>query len=170
MTILRFRSLIEIQGVNPYVLISAKRASKLNPGWRNPMPVLVRINRKPQEPWRINMMPVGDGSFRLYLHGNVRKISNTAVGDRVDVEVRFNAKYKNGRARPRPKWFRDALEKNPVAKKNWEALVPSRKKEILRYFAALKSVEALERNRARALHALSGETTHFMARSWSGGK
>jgi len=161
---------IKIQGINPYVLVSAKRASELKPGWRKPMPVLVRINGKPEEPWCINMMPVGDGSFRLYLHGTVRKVSNTEVGDWVDVELRFDAKYKNGPAHPMPVWFRDALGNNPSAKKNWDALIPSRKKEILRYFAALKSVEARERNRARALHALSGETTRFMARSWSGGK
>jgi hypothetical protein len=65
----RFKALIKVHGVNPYVLVSAKRASQLRPGWRRPMPVLVTINGKPEKPWRINMMPVGDGSFRLYLHG-----------------------------------------------------------------------------------------------------
>src|SRR5437588_2849945 len=159
---MRFHALIKIQGVNPYVLVSAKRAAELKPGWRKPVPVLVRINEKPDEPWRINMMPVGDGSFRLYLHGSVRKVSNTEVGDRVEVEVRFDPKYKNGPAHPMPAWFRDALGKNAVAKKNWNALIPSRAKEILRYFAGLKSAEARERNLARALHALSGEATRFM--------
>lgn len=170
MTTLRFKALIKIQGINPFVLVSAKRASELKPGWRKPMPVLVRINRKPEEPWRINMMPVGDGSFRLYLHGSVRKVSNTGVGDRVEVEVRFDAKYKNGPSHPMPVWFRDTLGNSAIAKKNWEALIPSRKKETLRYFATLKSVEARKRNLARALEALSGEATRFMARSWKGGK
>jgi uncharacterized protein YdeI (YjbR/CyaY-like superfamily) len=57
-----------------------------------------------------------------------------------------------------------------LARQNWEALIPSRKKEILRYFAALKSAEARERNLARALQALSGQPVRFMARSWNGGK
>jgi hypothetical protein len=48
-----------------------------------PLPVVVRINGKPADGWRINMMPVGDGSFYLYLHSNVRKASGEAVGDRV---------------------------------------------------------------------------------------
>jgi hypothetical protein len=170
MTISHFRGLIKIHGINPYVLVSAKHAAELKPGWRKPMPVLVRINGKPEKPWRINMMPLGDGSFRLYLHGSVRKVSNTKVGDRVDVEVGFDAKYKNGPAHPMPAWFRNALGRNPVAKKNWEALIPSRKKEILRYFATLKSVEARERNLVRVCHALSGEAIRFMARSWNGGK
>jgi uncharacterized protein YdeI (YjbR/CyaY-like superfamily) len=69
-----------------------------------------------------------------------------------------------------PVWFRAALGKNSVARKNWEALIPSRKKEILRYFSALKSAETRERNLARALRVLSGKPERFMARSWSGGK
>jgi hypothetical protein len=44
MATLRFRALIKIHGVNPYVLVSAKRASGLKPDSRKPMPVLVRIN------------------------------------------------------------------------------------------------------------------------------
>ena len=170
MPILRFRAVMKIDGVNPYVLISAERASKLQPNWRKPMPVLVQINGQPQEPWRINMMPIGDGSFRLYLHEKVRKASSTGVGDRVEVEVRFDGKYKGGPAHPMPVWFRAALGKNSVARKNWEALIPSRKKEILRYFASLKSAEARERNLARAIRVLSGKGERFMARSWSEGK
>jgi Bacteriocin-protection, YdeI or OmpD-Associated/Domain of unknown function (DUF1905) len=150
MATLRFRAVIKIQGVNPYVLVSAKRASKLKPGWRKPMPVLVRINGKPEESSPINMMPIGDGSFRLYLNGVIRKASGTGVGDRVEVEVRFDAKYRSGPAHPVPEWFRAALRKNPRASKNWEALIPSRKKEVLRYFAALKSPDARDRNLARA--------------------
>ena len=167
---LRFRGLIKIIGVNPYVLVSAQRASELKPDWRKPMPVLVRINGKPEQPSPINMMPIGDGSFRLYLNGVIRKASGTGVGDRVEVEVRFDAKYRSGPAHPMPAWFRTALKKNPAASKNWDALIPSRKKEILRYLTALKSPEARERNLVRALKVLSGKPERFMARSWSGGK
>jgi hypothetical protein len=198
MSTLRFTAVMKIFGVNPYVLVSAKRASKLKPGWRKPMPVLVKINGEPEQPrstpsfhsvahgrlrstpsfhsvaqgrlWRINMMPVGDGSFRLYLHGGVRKASKTGVGDRVRIEVRFDDKYRGGPMHPVPAWFRTALAKNPTAKEHWDALIPSRKKEVLRYFASLKSREARERNLTRALQALSGGPTRFMARSWSRGK
>ena len=169
MATLRFRADIKIHGVNPYVLVSAKRATELKPGWRKPMPVLVQINGKPDEAWPINLMPVGDGSFRLYLHESVRKASKTRVADRVEVEICFNAKYRSG-PQPLPAWFRAELAKNPVAKKNWEALPPSRKKEIVRYLSALKSAEARKRNLTRTLNALSGPSTRFLGRSWSGGK
>jgi len=41
---------------------------------------------------------------------------------------------------------------------------------VLRYFAALKSPDARDRNLASALRALSGGPTRFMARSWKNGK
>jgi hypothetical protein len=170
MATLRFMALMKIYAVNPYVLVSAERASKLKRRWRKPMPVLVRINSRPETPWRINMMPIGDGSFRLYLHGEVRKASHTRVGDRVKIEVRFDARYKRGPSHAMPAWFRTALRKSPSAKKNWDVLVPSRKKEILRYFSRLRSSEACKRNLVQAVHVLSGKPGRFLARSWVGGK
>ena len=77
------------------------------------------------------MMPVGDGSFYLYLHGEVRKASGTVVADRVRVEIDFNPSYRNGPQHCMPAWLRQALAGNPRAMKNWKALTPSRKKEIL---------------------------------------
>jgi len=115
------------------------------------------------------MMPVGDGSFYLYLHGDVRKASDTKVGDKVAVEVGFDSGYINGPQHPVPKWFASALEADPEVLKNWEALIPSRKKEVLRYFSRLKSPEAIERNLARVLHVLLGKPGRFMARTWKDG-
>ena len=76
-----FSAAIKIRGINPFLLVNASRANAINPGWRKPLPVLVRINGEPADAWRINMMPVGNGSFYLYLHGEIRKASGTAVGD-----------------------------------------------------------------------------------------
>jgi hypothetical protein len=164
-----FTAVIKIRDANPFILVSAARANAIKPGWRKPLPVLVRVNGKPSHAWRINMMPVGNGSFYLYLHGDIRKASNTAVGDRVRVEIDFDASYRNGPQHPMPKWFKRALDGNPPAMKSWAALIPSRKKEILRYFSRLNSTDARARNLAKALHVLSGETGRFMARAWKNG-
>lgn len=164
---LRFRAVIGIEGINPYVLVSARRAARLYPGWRRPMPVRVCIDGQPEKPWRINLMPVGDGSFYLYLHGDVRKASGSKVGDAVTVEVEFDEEYRGGPAHPMPPWFRQALEQNGPAKQAWSELIPSRKKEILRYFAGLKSAEAQARNLQRAIHVLAGGKARFMGRSWN---
>jgi hypothetical protein len=169
MTTISFTAIIEIRNINPFILVSALRANAIKPGWRKPLPVLVRINGKPADAWRINMMPVGDGSFYLYLHGDLRKASGTAVGDRVRVEIGFDATYRNGPQHTMPGWFRQALSANPQALRNWMALSPSRKKEILRYFSGLNSPEARARNLARALQVLSGEAGRFMAREWKNG-
>ena len=169
MTTSRFTAVIEIRGVNPFILVSASRANAIKPDWRKPLPVLLRVNGKPAKAWRINMMPVGDGGFYLYLHGDVRKASGTAVGDRVRVEIDFDPSYSNGPQHPMPPWFKEALAANPDVLKNWTALIPSRKKEILRYFSGLNSPEARARNLAKALHVLSGNPGRFMARAWENG-
>ena len=61
---LTFNARIRITGVNPYVQVSAARAKTFKPGWRKPLPVLVRINGQPRTPWRINMMPGRGAIFR----------------------------------------------------------------------------------------------------------
>src|SRR5262249_15089094 len=69
MKAVEFESKIRINIPNPYILVSKRHAETLRHGWRKPMPVLVQVNDRPKTPWRINMMPKGDGSFYLYLHG-----------------------------------------------------------------------------------------------------
>ena len=164
-----FTAVIEIRNGNPYILVGAVRAKSIKPGWRRPIPVLVRIDGKPDRQWRINMMPVGNGDFYLYLHGDIRRASHASVGDHVRVEINFDAGYRNGPQHPMPMWFRQGLTANPQAKKNWLALTPSRKKEILRYFSRLKSPAARGRNLSRALLVLSGAVGRFMGRTWAEG-
>lgn len=160
---MKFKAEIKITGVNPYVLVSAARAKQLQPGWKKPMPVLVRINGEPEKEWKINMMPVGDGSFYLYLHGEIRKASGTQVGNKVDVEVEFDPGYKGG-PETIPSWFKKALAANATAKKTWSALSPSRQKEIARYLARLKSEEAQQRNLVKAIDMLEGKAGRWMGR------
>jgi len=167
---MRFDAVIEIYNSNPYVLVSKERAQKLRKDWKKPMPVLVQVNGKPEPAWHINMMPIGDDSFYLYLHGDVRSASRTKVGDKVTIDVTFDETYKSGPVHPMPQWFRDALDAHPVAKQNWEVLTPSRQKEILRYFSQLKSDEAIQRNITKALFVLNGNEDRFMARTWKNGQ
>jgi hypothetical protein len=164
---LHFRSRIDIKGINPYVLVSPRQAARLQPDWRKPMPVRVQINGMPDKPWHINLMPRGDGSFYLYLAGYVRKATATGVGHLVRVSVAFDDHYKNGPMHPIPRWFTMRLQRNAPAKTAWRRLPPSRQKEILRYFAGLKSPEARIRNADRAIRVLAGAKERFMARDWN---
>jgi Bacteriocin-protection, YdeI or OmpD-Associated/Domain of unknown function (DUF1905) len=164
-----FAAAIKIRNSNPYILVSAVRANSIKSGWRKPIPVMVRVNGKPERQWRINMMPVGNGNFYLYLHGDIRRQSQASVGDRVRIEVEFDATYRNGPQHSMPIWFRQGLVAKPRAKKNWLALTPSRKKELLRYLSRLKSPAARSRNLGKALQVLSGATGRFMGRTWGDG-
>jgi hypothetical protein len=153
---LAFRATIRIRGINPYVAVSPARAGRIKPGWRKPLPVLVRVNSKPAKaPWKINMMPAGDGSFYLYLHGDVRRASGTRVGDVVTVEVEFDPEYRGGPLTPMPAALRSALGANQTAMAAWRAFTPSRQKEIVRYLVSLKSADARERNIARVMRMLT---------------
>jgi len=117
----RLTSVIKIRDViDPYTLVTPAQAKSIKPGWRKPLPVRVRINGRPAAPWRINMMPAGDGSFHLNLHGDVRKASGTKVGDRVRVEVGFDARYRNGPQHPCLVVQGGRCKKDPRAAKSWE--------------------------------------------------
>jgi hypothetical protein len=167
---LKFNSEILIKGINPYVLVSKEQASNLKTNWHRPMPVRVKVNNKPDSAWHINMMPTGSGDFYLYLHSDVRQASQTKLGDIVTVELSFDEAYRNGPIHDMLPPFQTSLESNPNALENWNNLSPSRQKEVLRYFASLKSEEAIERNIKKVLFVLSGNSGRFMARDWIDGK
>jgi hypothetical protein len=164
---MKFRSVIRLNAINPYVLVAASRAKRLKPGWKRPMPVLAQVNGEPNPPWRINMMPVGDGRFYLYLHGAVRKASGTQVGDRVEISLFFDEDYRGGPMHEAPPEFADGLDREPKAQAAWSALPPSRQKEMLRYFAALKSDHAKRSNIEKAIRVLSGARERFLGRGWN---
>lgn len=169
-TPLTFSAEVQIVGVNPYVLVNDERVQALKPRWRRPMPVLVKLNGTPDTPWRTNMMPVGGGEFYLYLHGGMRKAAHVKVDDMVNVTLRFDDTYRNGPLHDSPEWFQEALEASSLALENWTNLTPSRQKEVLRYFAALKSDQAKKRNLIQALRVLEGENDRFMGRDWLNGR
>ncbi len=170
MTQIEFKATIQINGLNPFVLVSKQNVEDLKKGWKKPMPVFAQINGAPEKPWRINLMPKGDGNFYFYLNGTIRKSSGTKVGDEVLVHLSFDESYRGGPAYLMPPWFSVSLSKNMKAQAAWNALSASRKKEILRYFSWLKSDEARERNVTRALLVLSGNEGRFMARTRKNGK
>lgn len=162
-----FDGLIEIRGINPFVRVSAGRAREIRPGWRKPMPVLVQLNGKPAHPWRVNMMPAGDGSFYLYLDGDLRKQSGAKLGDVVAVRIAFDPDYTSGPRHAMPAELAARLESSPAIKARWVVLAPSLQKEVLRYLARLKTDAARTRNVERVIRVLGGAKERFLARDWN---
>jgi hypothetical protein len=163
----RLRTTLRLRGVNPYVRVRAEQARRLQRNWRRPMPVRFRINGEPKIPWTTNMVPAGDGSFFLYLNGIARASSKTTVGDRLVMEVEFDSDYRGGPLHAMPPEFVEGLRRSERAREGWEALAPSRRKEILRYIAGLKSLGARRRNVEKSLQVLGGENLRFLGREWN---
>ena len=160
-------STIKLVSVNPYVHLQASQVSRLKRNWHGPMPVRFKINGV-NKLWRVNLMPIGDGTFRLYLNGEIRKEADIGVGDMVRMGVWFDDEYRGGPRHPMPPRLRAELVRNRVAKERWDSLTPSLQKEMLRYFARLKSPEARQNNLERAVHVLSGNRGRFLGREWNG--
>jgi hypothetical protein len=94
------------------------------------------------------------GAWRLYINTFMLKNSPKRIGETLAVTVSFDP---SDRAiHPHPKWTR-ALERNAEAKAVFDSLSPSRKHEIVRYIAALKTEESVERNVEKAIDFLLGK-------------
>jgi hypothetical protein len=166
-TEVHFRARILIRGINPYVIVSPKDAEKLSSSWRKALPVSVQLNDHPDPGVRTNLMPRGEGSFYLYVNGAMRKASGTSVGDTVRIRLTLDTDYRPGPIHRLPSQFRQALSANTSAKAAWKKLAPSSQKEILRYFAGLKTSSALQRNIDQAIAVLGGKKARFMAKDWN---
>lgn len=166
---IEFKATIELRGYNPYIAVSAEQVAAIAPGWRRPIPVLVQLNGGPTPTWRINMMPVGDGSFYLYLDNGIRRPTKTAVGDEVIVTLGFDADYRGGPTQAMPDDLTTALLGNMAAASSWEKLPPSRKKEVLRYLERLQSPSARLSNLQRLMNVLEGREGRYLARQWKDG-
>ena len=95
-----------------------------------------------------------------------RKSISEIVGREAAFEIAFNPTPLEYSMIP---LLTHALATNPLARRNWETLVPSRQKEILRYFSSLTSDEAKERNLTKLIDVLTGKEMRFMGRLWKNG-
>jgi hypothetical protein len=93
------------------------------------------------------------GAWRLYLNGPMLKAAKKGVGQRVSLRIAFDPR---DRSIPMPAPLEVALKKNVKARKVFDALPPSRRKEIMRYIGHLKSEAVIKKNVARAIGFLEG--------------
>jgi uncharacterized protein YdeI (YjbR/CyaY-like superfamily) len=81
----------------------------------------------------------------------MRDAAGVGVGDHAHVTLQLDH---GSRDLPVPDRLRDALEANAAARAAWEALAPSRRREILSHLNYLKTPAALERNVQRTIDEL----------------
>jgi hypothetical protein len=157
MTPREFSAKIKKVGVNPYVdpPLRVSRAFKI----RGYIPVKGKINGKP---FTQTLVPIGGGKHRLFINGVMRTSANVDVGSRIVVTLRVNPKV---REEPMPAGLAAKLRANTKARTTWEALAPSRQKEIKRYLNSLKRPQTLATNIERVTSFLqtTGRTTRTIA-------
>lgn len=137
--------------INPCVKVPAGivRALKAESGKNQSIPVKARVDARVFKANLVRYL----GAWRLYLNGPMRKAIGKEAGARVRVSLSFDPVARITPMRPE---FRKALKANKKAKARFDALPPSRRKEILRYLNNLKSAEALTRNIRKSIAMLAG--------------
>jgi hypothetical protein len=149
----KFKAEIKIIGINPFVFVPKnilqeifRQAGKD----KGHIPVKGLINKKSYKQTLLKY----SGDWRLYINTTMLKNSPKRIGELIDITITFDPESREIKS---PEIFLKALHKNKKAKTIFENLPASRKKEIVRYLANLKSEEALERNVKKSISFLLGK-------------
>ena len=101
------------------------------------------------------LVPVGGGRHRLFLNGAVRSAIGKGVGDSVEIRIRLD---RSDRTPETPMDLQAALA-GEGATAFWEALPPSRRKELLVWLADAKRDQTRANRVGRIVHSALEEGT-----------
>ncbi len=149
----QFSAVIEIIGINPFVFMPPAMLQKLfkQAGKdKGPIPIKGIINGKPYTQTLLKY----SGEWRLYINTTMLKDSPKHVGETIDITVAYDPESRE--IQP-PEGFVKALAANKEATRVFNSLPASRKLEIVRYLARLKTPEILQKNTAKAIQFLLGK-------------
>lgn len=148
-----FKAKIEIIGVNPFVFVPAgilEQLFKQAGREKGHIPVAGSVN---EVPYRQTLVRYS-GHWRLYINTSMLRHSPKRIGE--DIEITIGIDTQSREIEP-PEGFKKALENNKEAQKVFDRLPASRKLEIIRYLARLKTPESREKNIQRAIGYLLGK-------------
>lgn len=148
-----FEAQIEIIGINPFVFVPEdilqiifKQAEK----YKGHIPIKGIINNNPYRQTLVRY----SGEWRLYINTTMLKNSPRRIGETITISISFDPE---NRTIAMPNDFAKALKASPEANLVFEQLSPSRKQEIVRYLARLKTKETLDKNITKAINFLLGK-------------
>ncbi|PJJ67073.1 YdeI/OmpD-associated family protein [Chryseobacterium geocarposphaerae] len=153
----QFTAKLEIIGINPFVFLPEEilheifEASGRN---KSPIPVKGTVNGKE---YAQNLMKYL-GEWRLYINMMMLKDSPKRIGEIIEISVEYDNLERTISIHPQ---LEKAIRENPVALKNFESLIPSRKAELIRYINNLKTEISIQRNIEKIIKHLHGETDFF---------
>lgn len=153
MELLNFEAVLEIIGINPYVSVPEPVLRSLfdrNGKDKGPIPVHGTINEKPYRQTLVRYR----GAWRLYINTSMLPKSPERIGEILRITIAYDSSDRS--VHPPPKLL-EALANHPEAQRRFSMLTPSRRKEISRYIASLKTEESVQRNVERAIRSLLGK-------------
>ncbi len=148
-----FSATIEIIGINPFVFVPndiLQEVFKQAGRSKGPIPIKGSINGKPYQQTLVKYSQ----EWRLYINASMLDDSPNRIGEHIDLSIKYDPE---SRVVKPPDDFISALRKNKDAKMVFDNLSASRRSEIVRYLANLKTEKALDRNIKRAINYLLGK-------------
>lgn len=150
---IKFSSRIYKLGINPVVDppdSALEKLFKLAGKDKGPIPVRGRLNGAEF----IQTLVKYQGTWRLYINGQMLKDSGLKVGDGAKIELEYD---RQRRQYAMPPVLERALKNDAEMRTSFKSLSPSRQTEIVRYFGSLKSETALLRNIEKLRSKLIGK-------------
>lgn len=148
-----FEAKLEIIGINPFVFIPDEILLEIfqqSGKEKGPIRVKGSVNGKEYRQTLVKYK----GEWRLYINLQMLTNSPRRIGEKITVNIVFDPEERTISMHPK---LAQSLDENPVAKMAFEELTPSRRLEIVRYIAHLKTEESVERNVQKAIRHLEGK-------------
>ena len=133
-----FKAMIDKVGINPCVAVPLSITDKMKPV-KGYIPIKGKIDG---HDFVQTLVPIKDKGYRLYVNGPMLKGANVKVGDMVKFSIEQNF---TPIVVPMNPAFKKKLVENKLLA-TFNALTPTRQKEVLKYLSFLKTEESLNRN------------------------
>lgn len=157
MKINSFTATLEIIGINPFVFVPEDILTEIFRAAgkdKSPIPVKGTVNGKE---FKQNLMKYL-GEWRLYVNLLMLKNSPKRIGETLEISIEYDDSDRRISIHPK---LDAAIKESPVAVRNFENLIPSRRNELIRYINNLKTDASIERNIEKIIRHLHGETDFF---------
>ncbi|HUR66119.1 MAG TPA: YdeI/OmpD-associated family protein [Chitinophagaceae bacterium] len=146
-----FKARIYKVGINPCVKVPLSITAKLKAD-KGYIPIKGTIQHYF---FQHTLCPVKGEKYRLHVNGPMLKGGNLKLGDVAHFMIEQDTLERNKNV-PMPPIFRKKLAENKLLTA-FQALTPSRQKEVNRYLGNLKTEEALNRNIDKLINVLKGK-------------
>ena len=148
-----FKARLDRIGINPFVYVPVDilhflfKDAGVSKGY---IPIKGQVNGKDYQQTLLRY----DGEWRLYINTQMLPDSPKRIGEILVLSVAFDPAARD--LAPHPE-LKQALLENEEAKMVFDHLIPSRRKEIIRYISQLKTAASRRRNIEKAIGFLLGK-------------